>query len=203
MGKILILSISAMMTFVFSACDSDNSDSGMITEADLTERENAILSITAEQSFVFDYSTDGEYEELTVWVEKYEFGELVDDRLNLLNMAIEEDGSIILATSGETDTENQLSFHNGISTNGNVGVSRNETTLPDETFAGIWGSNPHEMDPAEGELVFASILYSSEEGGSSSLPMNFYEDVDEHINELEEYDIAFLLKGEFNRVEGE
>ncbi|GAB3798425.1 hypothetical protein [Virgibacillus kimchii] len=197
MRKVLILSISIFILFLLYACQGNTTESSEVFEADLTGREEAILSTTAEQSFVFDFHTGEEFDELTVLVERYESGELIDNKLIYFSTEIQEKGTIIFAVSGMKGSGDQLMLQSGISSNNAVSVSRNETALPDENLSSVWGSNPNENDPAEGEMVLASILYSSDEGGMSSLPDYFYEDVDEHLDELEDSDIAFLLKAEF------
>lgn len=197
MRKELILSMSIFITFFLHACQGNTTESSKVLEADLTGREEAILSTTAEQSFVFDFHTDEELEELTVSVERYESGELIDDKLIYFSAEIQEEGSIIFTVSGMNSSGNRLFLHSGIGSNNVVSVSRNTTALPGENVSSVWGINPNEKDPASGEMVLASILYSSDEGGMSSLPDYFYEDADEHAEELEDYDTAFLLKAEF------
>lgn len=196
MRKIHILLLS-VLALALHACDDSTREAGEIIEADLTERENAILSTTAEHSFVFDFDIEEEHEELTLSVEKYESEALVDEQLIFHTSEIQEEGSIIFAVSGMNYPQNQMSIHSGISSSNTVAASHNEMTLPDEDFSAIWGSNPNEMDPSEGEIVLASINYFSANGGVSTPSAQFYTDVDEHIDELSKYDVTFLLKAKF------
>ncbi|QUW23614.1 hypothetical protein JSQ81_08980 [Sporosarcina sp. Marseille-Q4063] len=75
--------IVALLVFVLSACVTNNAKSNTISAVGLTERENAILSTTSDISFVFDFNTDSEYKEVSVWIEKYELGKLVDDKISI------------------------------------------------------------------------------------------------------------------------
>lgn len=58
------------------------------------------------------------------------------------------------------------------------------------------GTFPGEDILIEGEMVLGSICYSN---GTQidTLNSDFYQDVDGHINELEKYDVVYLLKADF------
>lgn len=199
MKKLLTTLALALLAFTLSACDNNDSKPNTISEVDLTERENAILSTTADQSFVFDFNIDSDYQEASIWIEKYESGELVDDKISHITTEIKDNGSIIFATSGMDKTQNEHTFNIGINSNGSTGTIRNKLSVEGyENMSSMWGSIQGEINPTEGELALASICYTSE-GGMSSLSSDFYEDVDGHINELEEYDVAFLLRAEFTK----
>lgn len=80
MKKISVI-LMILLVFLLGACDnSSTSESNEIAGADLNEREDTILSTTSDNSFVFDYHIEKEYEEVVVWIEKYASGELVDDK---------------------------------------------------------------------------------------------------------------------------
>lgn len=61
----------------------------------------------------------------------------------------------------------------------------------------VWGNFEGEKTFNEGEVVLGNICYSSDENGMSSLTNDFYDDVEAHMNELEEYEVVYLLKAEF------
>ncbi|UOQ48715.1 hypothetical protein MUN88_00695 [Gracilibacillus caseinilyticus] len=67
----------------------------LFLQLELTEREEAILSITSDQSYVFDFDVDNKYKEVVVWVEKYETGKLANDKIIDFKTVIENNGSII------------------------------------------------------------------------------------------------------------
>ncbi|WP_170140703.1 hypothetical protein [Oceanobacillus arenosus] len=50
---------------------------------------------------------------------------------------------------------------------------------------------------SQGEFVLAHIFYPNDENVMSSLITEFYEDAEAQLDELQEYDVAFLLKAEF------
>ena len=192
--------IVALLVFVLSACVNNNAKSNTISAVELTERENAILSTTSDNSFVFDFNIDSEYKEVSVWIEKYELGKLVDDEISSLTTQVEENGSIIFATSKADGSRKQHTFNIGISGNDSMSsISNIETNLDDlDAMSSVWDNLQEENNSIEGEVVLASICYSSD-GSMSSLTTDFYKDVDGHMNELEDYDVVYLLKAEFNK----
>ncbi|RHW38198.1 hypothetical protein D1B33_04735 [Lysinibacillus yapensis] len=200
MKRTLTILISALLLFILSACDDSNSNSNTISVSELTDRENAILSSISDQSFVFDFNVDEEYTEVTVWIEKYEFGNLVEDKVSKLMTQVEGDGdgSIIFTTPKTNDSQKQLTFNSAISSKGGVSSIRafdpNSNGLDD--MSSVWGTFPEEKAIIEGEIVLGSISYSNE-GRMNSLTNDFYQDVDSHINELEKYDVVYLFKADF------
>jgi len=193
--RVLIIGLS---TLALVACSQTATDANSLFVSELTEREDTILSIASDKSFVFDFNIDSEYKEASVWIEKYEAGKLVDDRLGHLTTEVEQSGSIIFTLSENTN-ENNNSFHIGIGTNENVtSINVSDTDLNDlESMASVWGSTSEKVAVDNGEAVLANISYSDDENGMHSLTTDFFEDAAGHMDELEEYDVAYLLKAEF------
>ena len=195
MKKTLTIVISVLLLFVLSACNDSNSNT--ISLAQLTDRESAILSSSSDIAFVFDFNIDKENKEGNVWVEKYEFGNLVNDKIANLTTQVEGNGSIIFTTSRTNHIQKQPTFNIAIS--GKDGLSSINAFDPDsngiDNMAVMSANFPGESISIEGEVVLASICYSND-GSMSSLTADFYQDVDGHINELEEYDIVYLFKAD-------
>lgn len=195
-----LFTLVALLVLVLSACANNKSKSNTISAVELTKRENAILTTTSDKSFVFDFNIDSDYKEVSVWVEKYESGKLVNDAISSLITNVEANGSIIFATSNPDDSRKKQTFNIGISGNGGIGsVSNFETTSDDlDAMASVWNNIEGKSNSIEGELLLANIGYSSDET-MSSLSTDFYEDFEGNMNELEKYDVAYLLKAEFNK----
>lgn len=193
-----LLMILALLIFLLSACSNNDSKSNIISAVELTERENAILSTISDKSFVFDFNIDSEYKKVSVWIEKYEFGEMVHDKISPITTQVEGNGSIIFATSKVDDNQKQHTFNIGISSIGSTGsISGLDTSSFDlDGMSSVWGSFQEVNNSVEGEVVLASICYSTD-GHMRSLTTDFYQDVDSHMNELENYDVVYLLKAEF------
>lgn len=200
MKRTLTILISALLIFILSACDDNNSNT--ISVAELTDRENAILSSSSDNSFVFDFNIDKEYKEVTVWLEKYESGNLVEDKIGDLTVQVEGDGSIIFTTSKTNNSQNQSTFNIAISSKAGVSsinvFDQNSYSLDD--MSSVWGPFPRENTFIEGKVVLGSICYSKD-GMMNSLTDDFYQDVDGHINELEKYDVVYLFKADFIKWE--
>ncbi|GAA0323891.1 hypothetical protein [Oceanobacillus sp. FSL W7-1281] len=198
MKRLFRVFIIGLSTLALVACSQTATDANSLSVSELTEREDAILSIASDKSFVFDFNIDSEYKEASVWIEKYEAGKLVDDRLAHLTTEVEQSGSIIVTLSENTN-ENNNSFNIGVGTNENLtSINVSDTDLTGlESMANVWGSTSEKLAIDNGEAVLANISYSDDENGMHSLTTEFFEDAAGHMNELEEYDVAYLLKAEF------
>jgi len=105
-----------LLIFLLSACGNSTSQSDVISPAELTEREDAIISTISDESFVFDYKIEAEYEEVSMWMEKYESGKLVDDKINEMTTQVaKESGTIILAKSKANEGETKQNYYIGVS----------------------------------------------------------------------------------------
>ncbi|MCT1904856.1 hypothetical protein [Oceanobacillus sojae] len=198
MKSVWMILITGLTALTLAACGQNESDANTISISELTEREDVILSVTSEQSFVFDFNIDDEYKEVAVWIEKYEAGNLVDDRLGYMTTQAEQNGTIIFSFS-ENDSENNNSFNIGIAVDGAItSMSGSDSNLTDlEKMSSVSGNIPEKKAVDNGEVVLASISYSQDEDGIQSLTTDFYEDAAGHMNELEEYELTYLLKAEF------
>ncbi|MFN7253500.1 MAG: hypothetical protein ACK4M9_22405 [Anaerobacillus sp.] len=199
MKKLLNITIVTMLAFTLSAC-GNNVKSNTIVNAELTDREKGILLTTSDHSFVFDFNIDSEYTEASVWFEKYEFGKLVDEQTGQLLTKIMNNGSIIFTITESEAVENQQLFNVGISSDdgtASVKISNIISTKSTDGMSSVWGSINEEMDITNENLVLASIRYSWGEGGMRSLSSEFYKDVEGQINEIENFEVVYLLRSKF------
>lgn len=187
-----------LITISITACR--NTESNTIIKAELTDRENAILSTTSNQSFVFDFTIDSEYKQVSLWIEKYEYGELVDEGRNITTEVMEQ-GSIIFTTSQLETMENQTVFTIGVNDNEGTASGRSFDLVSDkdsdDRFV-VAGNISEEINITNEEIVLASIAYSWEEGVSSFSP-DFYTNSEHRIKKLEEYEVAYLLVSKFSK----
>ncbi|WP_096271097.1 hypothetical protein [Paucisalibacillus globulus] len=194
------ISIWLISIFILIGCEQSNSEkSNSIKEAILTNREVAILDTVADKSFAFDYRISG-YKEVAIWLEKYESGELVDDKVAWMSGGIDEKGTILFTTTNQADNEPSSSYYIGIlSDSGTVSGSGSED-FPDgiPNMMSTWGSLS-EKTITDSEIVLAAICYSDNEHGMSGLTTSFFEDPASHMSDLKEYDVAYLLKAEFKK----
>lgn len=125
---------------------------------------------------------------------------MVNDAISSLITVVEGNGSIIFATSNSDDSGKHRTVNIGISNNGDMGSVSNIANVVDDlgAMSSVWGNLQGQNNSIEGELVLANIGYSSD-GSMSSLSADFYQDFEDHMDELEEYDVAYLLKAEFKK----
>ncbi|GAA0440854.1 hypothetical protein GCM10008983_17430 [Lentibacillus halophilus] len=184
------LILITLFAFVLSACDS-NSDTNTISSTDLSKMENAILHTTSDDSFVFNFNIDNKYNEMSVKIEKYKKGELVDDTLNQLSLEVSDGkGTIIIASQKDSDEVNHPTFNIGISSGGNTGstiVSDNDVNNKKGTVASF---QENDIPIEDEEAVLAGIVMSKSENTSMSFQSNFYKD----SSEMKKYDVVYLFK---------
>ncbi|MGM7635325.1 hypothetical protein [Bacillus sp. Hm123] len=178
--------------FSLVACSNDNT----ISETTLTEREEAILTNTANQAFIFDFNVDDKYKNVNLSVEKYESGKLVGE-VNNISTKIKGKGTIIFTTSQTMEESNQALFAVSVHNDGSTSTIWNPETTPKGELSTVWGSHPLDNTPITDQMVLASICYSSSQDGVSALSKDFYDDADKHMNELKDYEVVYLLRGEF------
>jgi hypothetical protein len=202
MKRVLFSLIMTLFLFVLSACDGNNSNLKLntVSNSKLTEKEQVILSTTTDQSFVFDFRADDSYKEVSVWVEKYEKGKLVEEN-NRMTSEIKNNGMIFFTTSKTSEETNESLFTISIHSDGSTSTGWTpETLIGNENETGVVsGSNPSESIPFTDKMVLASMSYSINENGMRTFSNGFYEDVESGIDELKNYDVVYLLRCEFKK----
>lgn len=198
MKKLIFIMLVSLWTISLTACSGVESNT--IVEAELTDRENEILSTTSKLSFVFDFNIDNEYKEVSLWIEKYEFGELVDERGGIGTEVMEE-GSIIFTTNEPISNQNETLFTIGVISNEGTASGRTSDLVPVQGTEGrftIVGNINEEMDITDEEIVLASIGFSWEESISSFSP-DLYTNAEHRSTMLENYEVAYLLVTKFTK----
>lgn len=193
----ILITLTSLL--IFSACEESKSNT--VKSASLKDREVAILSTLSDHAFVFDYKIDQGYKALDLWVEKYEFGEIVDESLSELSTSVsEEEGMILFAKDKEIDQEGEQKYYLGASEDG--GSSSTFFKVEDlkdleeaSTISGQLIEN-QSIEPDQ-EITLATIAYADHEFGVSSVPDYFYENPDEHEDVLENYALVYVFKAQF------
>lgn len=197
MKKIGIRVSFVLFLLLLAACSSSNETEleNALSEVDLTNREKFLLSSTSDHFVVFDFQADKKYKQISVWVDQYEFGKLVGQKLNHITMEIEETGTLIFAKSKQLGDEGNITFNISVESNhASGGTSTTQKVVT--TNQSTWGSNPLEEIPINGSIILATMS-SSNGNGMSSLSSEFYTDLDSRIGEIADYDVVYVLKSEF------
>ncbi|YCI76572.1 hypothetical protein M1D47_23870 [Bacillus sp. R1-10] len=199
MKKIYLSIILSLLSFSLVACKADDPKSeNSLSVPELTAREKAILENSSEHSFLIDFNVDDTYKEMSVWVEKYEFGKLVEPEMGRMTTGIEKNGTIIFTTS-KTDDEQNLSMFNITIQNGDGMATATSPEKIEKKDASVFGSPDKIVIKKDHTPVLASICYSSNQEGIRSLSTDFYGDMEGHMDELKEYDVVYLLRSEFTK----
>ncbi|MGG3559674.1 hypothetical protein ABES23_24030 [Peribacillus frigoritolerans] len=199
MKKIILSIILSLLSFSLVACKADDQKSeNILSVPELTAREKAILENSSEHSFLIDFSVDDTYKEMSVWVEKYEFGKLVEPEMGRMTTGIEKNGTIIFTTSKTDDDQERSMFNVSIQNDAGTDTVTYPETI-DEMDSSVWGSAGKLKINSTNKLALASICYSSGNEGIRSLSTDFYGDTEGHMDELKKYDVVYLLRSEFTK----
>jgi hypothetical protein len=186
------------------ACDNPNSiTESTIRTSELTEREQALLTAAASQSFVYDFSVDKEYKNINIWVDKYEFGKLVTDHPNGVTMGLDEHkGMIIFTTNRVIGHEDQLAFRIGVHSDQSTAVGEFTETMPNDYEKNLvsgWGHNISGEESLIPNMVLGSMNYSSSDGNVTLFHNELQLDQEKLQEELKEYNVSFLFRVNFTK----
>ncbi|TQR21013.1 hypothetical protein [Psychrobacillus vulpis] len=196
MRRILLTFPVVLLAIALWGCTNNTLADNGVFEVELTDREEFLLNTTTDKYFVFDFQVSNGYKNLSLWVDKYEFGQLVEEEINYLSMNIEKKGTIIFTTSEIMKNPKEFSFNLSISSNGTFSRGNTQLKMP-SMVQSTWGSNPLENNPISDDMILASICYSNG-NGMSSLSKEFYTDLDSHLDEIEGYDVVYVLRSKFH-----
>lgn len=222
MKKIVSAIMFILLLLITTACSLDIQKNNTIKNVELTDREELLVNINANNTFMFEYKADKEYKEFEFWIEKYESGVKVDDHL------------MSFSTSKGADDEERLNaatqgtiIFNVLELNAEIDKNRKQTDLvfyiandtstkPNETnlasaqgtdvlstdaeklLAKMWSDFDEGSMAIDGEMLLASIMYNNGEA-MMSLSEGFYSNSDIREEYLKNYDVAYLFKAEFKK----
>ncbi|WP_260285227.1 hypothetical protein [Peribacillus aracenensis] len=199
MKKIFLSIILSLTSLSLVACKAGEPKSGNdLSVPELTAREKAILENSSEHSFLIDFNVDDTYKEMSVWVEKYEFGKLVEPEMGRMTTAVSDNGTIIFTNSKTVADQNQSMFNISIQNDAGTDTVTYPETIG-EMESSVWGSADKLKINSTNKLVLASICYSNGNEGIRSLSTDFYGDSDGYMDELKKYDVVYLLRSEFTK----
>ena len=92
------LMVCTFILFLLSACGgSEEDENNIIAAAELSEREKTLLHATAGNiQFIYNLSLESQGV-LNVWLDKYEYGELIEEKIGSVEAAVNEKGQILVA----------------------------------------------------------------------------------------------------------
>lgn len=208
MNKKQIIPLIGLISLMV-ACSNGNGDGAAspntIAEAELTEREEYMLFATSDQSFVYDFNLGNDSKEASIWIEKYEFGELIESHLSRMWTDVEGSGFILFTFSDTHINPREKAINMGVygESGGGGGTSIDEIIGEEaDTEMTTWASVvTDETDIPEGEILLGSYSISMEGNSMQSLSPEFYEDIEGNLEEIEDYAAVYIFKAEFNEVD--
>ncbi|MBB6514430.1 hypothetical protein GGQ92_003281 [Gracilibacillus halotolerans] len=193
MGRKFIGFLIFIIVFLFLVGCS--SQSNTIAVAELSEREEAIISMTTDKVFVYEFQTEDGYEKLDIWIDKYESGKLIEDNGTQFGAFISEEGTIILTIVENADT-NQNEIQIGIlDEKGSVGSTFYDPVEIDfgSSFNG-WGPMQDLQQIHDEEIFLGSVVYTN---GESIRTPNIAPSNENFSDELAEYELVYIIKAKF------
>ncbi|GEN50214.1 hypothetical protein APE02nite_08790 [Alkalibacterium pelagium] len=196
--------------FILSACWNNDgaanaskslSRDSTIASAELTDRDQTMIYAMSDHAFVFNFNLTKEYEEATVWLEKYENGQLSHDSGSSMSSKVEGEGMIIFSTSSVSPDSGQEHFKMYLgaeSGGGGLSFIQDISMIDEEGPITLRETIVNEKVPiSEEDMVLASTVIEWSDS-VSSIPPDFYEDVEGNLSMIEEYDIVYLLRARFD-----
>lgn len=191
-----------MGLLLLSACAAG--DTNKLTIPELTDRETQILETAANTAFVFDYTADQTYTDISLWVEKYEKGTLVAEPISELTTPLPGEstkGSIVMTVT--QTLEQELLFSASVSdAKGSASVSNQEELKELKDMAILFNTNPQEGLLLSDNMLLAGLIYTSTTQGTptSALSSDFYEQKEGYLDELKEHDVVYVLRASFKKA---
>ncbi len=207
MRKLIIIFTMAIFVLFFTSCGSAAiTNTNIISEAKLTDREKTLLSVGSNSYYVFDYKVDNKFKRVEVWIDRYEHGKKVSGGGRIsTNLSEADEGMIIAAVRGNGNLASEWTL--AISSGGSL--SKAESNLQYEVkgdlpFSSIKSANRSRISIEDKEIILANACYKISQGEESklfSLSEEFYNNPEAHMEEIAGYDLVYLLKCKFYNTE--
>jgi|GEM_PF-2687982 len=191
MKKARFIVLIAVLAALLIGC----ADTNVVESVELTAKEKLLVSALSDQTSVFEYRLDGKtYKQLTMWAQRFEYGELkqtID-----LNTACEvkKGGNIVLSIFREVKNVSPEMLNVFILQDGVITSQFN--ALPDLADIGVQGRATQTAKlteiPESGNVVLM-VIHTPGEDGVSPLSQSFLTDHQSHIDEIAAYESAYIV----------
>lgn len=171
-------------------------EENVIVQANLTAKENGILTTTTDQFLITDFNLIGEDNKVSIRFEKYKSGKLIKKWDSISTEKI-GDGTIVLTFSTNSEDGNQLEIRSGIISKGSTSSNIVYDHLKDsesEYLLGLSDSPLLMEQKVKEEMLIGSFLFQIEGDSIESPGPEFYQSLKEN---LDEYDVVYLNWAEF------
>ncbi|PWU68250.1 hypothetical protein [Gracilibacillus dipsosauri] len=171
-------------------------EENVIVQANLTAKENGILTTTTDQFLITDFNLIGEDNKVSIRFEKYKSGKLIKKWDSISTEKI-GDGTIVLTFSTNSEDGNQLEIRSGIISKGSTSSNIMYDHLKyseSEYLLGLSDSPLLMEQKVKEEMLIGSFLFQIEGDSIESPRPEFYQSLKEN---LDEYDVVYLIWAEF------
>ena len=193
------LMVCTFILFLLSACGgSEEDENNIIAAAELSEREKTLLHATAgDILFIYNLSLESQGV-LNVWLDKYEYGELIEEKIGSVEAAVNEEGQILVAL---IEVPNSKAAIVRVAIINDTGYEANEglISLPDIGAFGYGTLISSEGTKLNKNMAIGQIIYSGESNffqtGSEYVGTN----QEEIIKALKDRPEVYLIRSSFKK----
>lgn len=170
-------------------------DTNVVEAVELTAKEELLVSALSEQTAVFEYRLDGEtYNWLSLWAQRYEYGELKETIDLRPACEVSEGGNIVLSIFREVENVSPQMLNVFILQDGVISSQFN--ALPDIADLSAKGRAIQTSQlveiPESGDVVL-TVIHTPGEDGVCPLSESFLTDYKSHIDEISAYGNAYIV----------
>ena len=195
---IFIIMLSGILTISCNNEVSQNSElnKNKMYSRVLTESEEELLSLIGFNDTVeiYDFETDGSFKSISIWLEVYEDGELLENRGKMLSSFDSKKGSIAVKVNKDESYDWRIS----VKSEGQISSVAFESTdefLKDKSYS--IASSHMDRTEIENEKSIILKLFLFDSDGSTSI--DGFQEYQENQELLKEYDYVYLLKAKFSK----
>jgi len=190
--RIAILFSILAIILITSSCslDEEKVEQSIIKEANLTDREEALIKGTGvNNSFVFEYQDNQDVENVDIWIEKYLGGEKIGPLLKTTNLLKNDLEKYIMFNMSIMQDQNtwSISFIEGknistgkIDSSNDLGKTRTWDTVKN-------------IEVDKGEYILAAFV-GNDSNNINAIPNDFFTEPNKYMDEILLNDYVYLLK---------
>ena len=195
------LAVCTFLLFLLGACGNrEAEENNTIAAAELSEREKTLLHATASNIlFIYNLSLESQGV-LDVWMEKYEYGELIEEQIGRVQVAVSKNGQIIVAlieVPQSKETIVRVAIINDTGYESNEGM----IALPDIGAFGYGTLISNEGTTLNKDMAIGQLIYSGESNFFKTSWENLGNNPTTIIKELKDRPEVYLIRSSFKKEE--
>ena len=193
------LVLYTFLLVLLSACGNrEAEETNTIAAADLSEREKTLLHATAgNMLFIYNLSLQSQGV-LDVWVEKYEYGKLQEERIGHVAAAVNKKGQILVALI-EVPQSKQMVVRVTIINEAGYESGEGTITLPDIGAFGYGTLASDEGTSLKKDMAIGQLIYAGESNFFKTSQENLGNNATEIIKTLKDRPEVYLIRSSFTK----